>query len=66
MPLQVSPATLNLKPHALHVVQVVGLVTVFGEHGSSLFCLLYLACPELPLCCLAVHKPAGHSAGVEC
>lgn len=50
MPQQMCSAALNLKPHALHVMQVVGLVPVFGEHGSRLLCLLYLPCPELPLC----------------
>ncbi len=53
------PATLDLVPHALHVVQVVGLVAVLGEHGCSLLSLLYLPSSELPLGSLAVHKPAG-------
>ncbi len=58
LPLQVRPATLNLIPHALHVMQVVGLVTVLGEHGCSLLSLLYLPSPELPFSCLAIDKPA--------
>ena len=49
---------LNLVPHALHVMQVVGLVAVLGEHGGSLLCLLYLPRPELPLGGLAVQEPA--------
>ncbi len=52
------PATLDLVPHALHVVQVVGLVAVLGEHGCSLLSLFYLPSSELPLGSLAVHKPA--------
>ena len=56
--LQVRSPTLNLKPHALHVMQVVCLVPVLGEQRSCLLCLLYLPCPELPLGSLAVQKPA--------
>ena len=55
---KVRMAALNLIPHALHVMQVVGLVAVLGEHGSSLLCLLYLASSELPLGGLAVQEPA--------
>ena len=51
-------AALDLIPHALHVMQVVGLVAVLGEHGSSLLCLLYLASSELPFGGLAVQEPA--------
>ena len=65
MPPQMRSATFDLKPHALHVMQVVGLVAVLGEHGSRLLCLLYLSCPELPLSCLTVHKPAVQSSWVS-
>ena len=53
------PATLDLIPHALHVMQVVVLVAVLGEHGCSLLSLFYLPSPELPLGSLTVQKPAG-------
>ena len=53
------PATLDLIPHALHVMQVVGLVAVLGEHGCSLLSLLYLPSSKLPLGSLAVQKPAS-------
>lgn len=56
--LQVRSPTLNFVPHALHVVQVVGLVPILGEHSSRLLSLLYLPSPELPLGSLTVHKPA--------
>lgn len=55
---KVRMAALNLIPHALHVMQVVGLVAVLGEHGSSLLCLLCLPSSELPLGGLAVQEPA--------
>ena len=58
---KVCSATLNLIPHALHVVQIVGLLPVFGEQGSRPLCLLYLPCPELPFGSLPVHKPARHT-----
>lgn len=70
--LKVRSATLNLIPHALHVVQVVGLVPILGEHGSRLLSLLYLPRPELPLGCLTVQEPAskhhkrGRQFGVSC
>jgi len=51
-------AAFNLVPHALHVVQIVGLVTILGEHGCSLLSLFYLSSSELPLGSLAVQKPA--------
>lgn len=39
-------------------MQVVGLVPVLGEHGSSLFRLLNLARPELLLSRLTVQESA--------
>ncbi len=59
MPLEMRTATLDLVPHALHVMQVVGLFAILGEHGCSLLSLLYLPSSELPLGGLAVQKPAG-------
>ena len=56
--LQVRSPTFDLIPHALHVMQVIGLVPVLGEHCSCLLCLLDLPCPELPLSSLTVQEPA--------
>ena len=58
--LQVRSPALNLIPHALHVMQVVGLVTVLGKHCGCLLRLLDLPCPELPLGSLTVQEPAHH------
>jgi hypothetical protein len=59
MPPKMRTATLDLVPHALHVMQIVGLVAILGEHGCSLLSLLYQPSSELPLGGLAVQKPAG-------
>ena len=58
MPLKVRSPTLNLIPHTLHVMQVVGLVPILSEQGSCHLGLLYLPCPELPLGSLTVQEPA--------
>ena len=58
VPPETRSATRVPKPHVLRVMQLTRLVPIFGEHGSRLLCLLYLACPELPLCCLTVDEPA--------
>ena len=63
MPLEMRSPTLNLIPHTLHVMQVVGLIPVLSKQGSCLLCLLYLPCPKLPLGSLAVYKPAVKNNG---
>lgn len=55
---KVCPAALDLIPHALHVGEVAGAVTLLGEQQHSRLCLLDLPCPEHPLGCLTVDVPA--------
>ena len=55
---KVRSATLDLVPHALHVGEVAGTVTLLGEQQHSGLCLLDLPCPEHPLGCLTVDVPA--------